>query len=854
MAACFTGTGVMTNGDQSDRAQAEDALAPATDLSGNRIGQYLILRSLGIGGMGEVYLAERADQQFQQRVAIKVVRGGVLARNVQSRFKAERQILAQLDHPNIARLLDGGSLPDGSAYIVMEYVDGIAIDAYCDQHRLDLSARLRLFQTVCGAVHSAHQNLIVHRDLKPSNILVNTEGAPKLLDFGIAKLLDERQAVQHTLAMTHADFRVMTPDHASPEQVRGEPITTASDVYVLGVVLYELLTGTRPFIIPSLRLADIERVICEQEPARPSDAIGESPNATTLELAERRGVNPARLRRALQGDLDNIVLMAMRKEPARRYGSAQQMASDIQRHLDGMPVIARPDTFAYRADKFVRRNWIGVAAGALLFLITAAFAAITWRQSLHLAAERDEVAMQRASAERERARAEEVSDFLINLFKLSDPEENRGNQVTARELLSSGAQRLRTGLADQPATRAALLSTVGSVYNSLGLYADALPVLQESLALQHDADDHVRLATLLALGRARLGSSDLTGADGSLQDALRLAQSRYGAASLDTARALWELGELRHAQGRFRDAEGLYKRALGIFETQHASPTDVSWLLDDLGKIYEREQQWPLARRTYERALEIDRQLLGADHPRVAVHLHNLAFVMENLGDVRRAEELYRDAIQRNERAYGEHHPVTATAWGNYGLLLQRLGRLQEAESYLRRALNVMLQLYGPEHFDVAYNRVSLGLLLHDKGDLAGAESEYRQALAVYDKTLPPQHQWRASALMYLARLLAERGRGPEALQLADKSIAIWTATSPAGSPKTAQAHAIHGYALLQLGQAQAAAAELDAALPTLLAARGANDVFARKAQKWRDTARSRLPHAVQVAGTVPAG
>src|SRR3984957_11400379 len=242
-------------------------------MEGDRIGPYRVLRTLGVGGMGEVYLAERADAQFEQQVAIKVVYGGALARGVQSRLKIERQILAQLDHPNIAHLLDGGSLPDGTAYIVMEYVDGVPIDQYCDNNHLDINARLKLFQAVCAAVHYAHQNLIVHRDLKPSNILVTAAGVPKLLDFGIAKLLDDRQSSLHTVAVTHADLRVMTPDHASPEQVRGQPITTSSDVYVLGVLLYKLLCGASPFVIPSMRLTDIERAICEKDPQLPSYAV-----------------------------------------------------------------------------------------------------------------------------------------------------------------------------------------------------------------------------------------------------------------------------------------------------------------------------------------------------------------------------------------------------------------------------------------------------------------------------------------------------------------------------------------------------------------------------------------------------
>src|SRR5580698_5058140 len=272
-------------------------------MTGDRIGQYRVLRTLGVGGMGEVFLAERAEAEFVQQVAIKVVHVGTAGRAVHSRLKIERQILAQLDHPNIAHLLDGGSLPDGTAYIVMEYVDGVPIDTFCDSNRLDIAARLRLFQIVCAAVHYAHQNLIVHRDLKPSNILVTAAGVPKLLDFGIAKLLDDRQAGHHTLAVTHADIRVMTPDHASPEQVRGQSITTSSNVYVLGVLLYKLLTGTSPFFISSMRLSEIERAICEKDPPLPSQMVSTGDSPGTRAIAEARGTTAGRLRRVLRGDL-----------------------------------------------------------------------------------------------------------------------------------------------------------------------------------------------------------------------------------------------------------------------------------------------------------------------------------------------------------------------------------------------------------------------------------------------------------------------------------------------------------------------------------------------------------------------
>jgi eukaryotic-like serine/threonine-protein kinase len=802
-------------------------------MMGDRIGPYRVLRTLGAGGMGEVYLAERADAQFEQQVAIKVVHGGALAVSMHSRLKQERQILAQLDHPNIAHLLDGGALTDGSAYIVMEYVDGEAIDVFCDVNRLDINARLKLFQTVCAAVHYAHQNLIVHRDLKPSNILVTAAGVPKLLDFGIAKLLDDRQAARHTLAVTQADVRIMTPDHASPEQVRGQAITTSSDVYVLGVLLYKLLCGTGPFFIASMRLSEIERAICEKDPSPPSETVSAEELPESKLIAESRGTSAKRLRRSLSGDLDNIVLMAMRKEPERRYASAEQLAGDIQRFLEGMPVIARRDTVSYRTAKFVKRHWLPVSAAAAAAFIVIAFSVTTYEQSVRIAAERDRAAQQRERAEHERARAEEVSSFLVNLFKLSDPGENRGNQVTARELLDSGAKRLQTGLQDQPATKAALLSTVGTVYDSLGQYQDALPLLDESLHLQAQSQDPSRVDTLLELGRARIGAGELAAAEAPLQEALRIAQRDAGATSVQTGHSLWSLGMLRFEQGRNTEAKGLYIRSLSVLEDSRAPQTDVSAALSDLAKVYVLEQQWVLAKQTHEQALEIDRRVLGDDHPRVAFRLENLAIVAQNMGDLKLAETLYVDALKRQEHIYGDHHPEIAVAKGNYGLLLQREGRLAEAEPLLRSALETKLSLYGPSHFMVGYSRVSLAILLHDKGDLAASENEFRQALAIYDKSLPANHQYRASLLMYFARLLVDRNKPAEALAKSEESIKIWTATSPAASPQTALAHAIHAYALEHLGKSREAAEELDVAVPVLVKARGPDDAAVRRAQNW---------------------
>ena len=476
----------------------------------------------------------------------------------------------------------------------------------------------------------------------------------------------------------------------------------------------------------------------------------------------------------MSGDLDNIVAMAMRKEPERRYGSAQQMASDIQRYLDGMPVIARRDTLSYRATKFVKRHWLPVSAGVSAAFLIIAFATTTYEQSIRIAAERDQVAQQREVTEHERARAEEVSKFLVNLFKLSDPEENRGNQVTARELLDSGAKRLEAGLKDQPATKAALLSTVGAVYDSLGQYKEAEPLLDEALRLQPKSSGAARIDTLMELGRAQMGAGNFAAANDPLQEALHLSQSAFGAGSAAAGRALWQLGWLRYQLGRLDEAKQLYTQSLAILERSSAPAADVAAVLDDLAKVYTRTQQWALAKTTFEQALEIDRRELGDDHPRLAARVGNLALVAQNMGDFKLAESLYREAIKRNEQAYGDRHPETASSKGNFALLLQREGRIAEAEELSRSSLAIRLSLYGPDHFMVGYSHASLAMLLHEKGDLPASEREFREALATYNKALPENHQYRAAALMHFARLRVDRGKPDEALAMSTESVKIW--------------------------------------------------------------------------------
>ncbi len=449
-------------------------------LENQHIGAYKIVREIGRGGMGAVYLARRGDDAFDKQVAIKLIKRGMDTVAILSRFVMERQILAQLDHPNIARLLDGGTTPDNLPYIVMEYVDGLPITDYCDQHGLTTNERLSLFRVVCDAVQHAHQNLVVHRDLKPSNVLITRDGVPKLLDFGISKVLEPEVAVG-SIEPTRTELRMMTPNYASPEQVRGEKLTTTSDVYSLGVMLYELLTGVRPHRAIDSQPHELARLVCEQEPASPSKAIADF--GLLIAHSKTFSSNPQseiRNPKSLRGDLDNIVLMALRKDPQRRYVSAAQLSSDIERHLTGLPVVARKDTFKYRTNKFVKRNKIGVAAAVIvtLSLVTGLAAALSQTRIAN---------QRRAEAERATARAEKTSRFMQSFLSYANPYwYGRGQgrlDVTVREAIDDAAKRIDTELADNPEVRADLHHTIGDIYRLSGEGDKAHQHFQESYDL-----------------------------------------------------------------------------------------------------------------------------------------------------------------------------------------------------------------------------------------------------------------------------------------------------------------------------------------------------------------------------------
>ena len=801
------------------------------DRSGQVLGSWRLLRRLGGGGMSDVYLAERSDE-YHQQVAVKLLRPGLVSRSDHNRLKAERQILARLNHRNIARLLDGGTTDQGIPYLVMEYVDGEPIDAYCEKHKLSVRERLALFRGVCAAVHAAHQNLVIHRDLKPSNILVTRDRTLKLLDFGIAKLLGVPD-LTHTIAVTHASVRLFTPGSASPEQVRGEPVTTATDVYLLGILLYELLSGCRPFRLNDLRLSEIERVICHEIPPTPSatlDPRGSPQEAARIEaIARARQTVPARLRREIAGDLDTIVMMAIRKEPTRRYPSVDELAADIRRYDNGSPVIACRDTWRYRTEKFLRRHALAVGAGSALAVLLAAFA-------VTMAVQMNRVARSDALAEEERHRSAEMAHFLVGLFEDSDPSEARGEQMTAREILERGAERIAS-LKNQPEEQATLMETIGRTYLSVGASAKARPQLEAALAARRKLfqGDHAATASSLsALGRLELADGRLYNAQRNYSEALAMNERLFGSNHLAVAASLEDLGQLLKMQGDLPGAESALRRSLGLFSSlSGAQSPAASSVMNELAQVLERRGDLASAEDMYRQAIAIDKVTLGTDHPQVAHNLHNLAIVLQERGDFAGARPLFEQSLIMFRKVLGEKHPDTIEALGNYGRYLQDRGELSEAEKVLREALAFDVEARGKDHVQVGYDHVNLGYVLERRGSFADAEAEFREALRVYKAGLPAQHVYVASARTGLGQTLIDQGKIDAGYQEASEALEIWRANVPGDDSHVANTQAIMAHALALQGKFAQAEPMLAASYERMRVTLGFSDIRTQRASSW---------------------
>ena len=697
------------------RTLAADARGSEAD---RLIGPYRLLRELGHGGMGTVYLAVRADEQFHKRVALKVIRTGAASAEAVRHFKRERQILASLDHPNIASLLDGGATNEGLPYLVMEYIEGEPLLAYCDSRSLPVAERLRLFQSLCSAVQYAHRNLVVHRDIKPGNILVTADGTPTLLDFGIAKLLNPELAGEAPTATVMA----MTPEYASPEQARGERITTATDVYSLGVVLFELLAGHHPYRLASRQPLDVLKAISEQEPEKPSTAVERTdvctPSAgapaaplTPDAIARARDRTLSGLKRELRGDLDNILLVALRKEPQRRYVSVEAFSDDVRRYLEGLPVGARKPTVGYRTRKFVRRHTLGVATAVILICASVGFAIAMAAQSARIARERDVAEKERAAAQRERETAQRVSSFMVDLFKVSDPGEARGNTVTAREVLDKGSEKLATELKGQPEVRATLMDTIGRVYLNLGLYDKAILLLEDALEARRRAlgSEHLQVAqSLNSLGGLLITKGEYAKAADLHREALRIRRKLLGNDHPDVARSLGNLGNALAQQGDYAGAEVAMREALVILRKQLGSQhPDVAMALNNLAGIVYYNGDYKGAERLFREAVGMWRKVVGNEHPNVAMGLYNLALVVYEEGDYTAAESFHREALELNRRVLGDAHSDVAMSMAGLAETVCREGK--RAEPLAQQAVATLRSAFPGGHPYIAQAESILG-------------------------------------------------------------------------------------------------------------------------------------------------
>jgi serine/threonine protein kinase/tetratricopeptide (TPR) repeat protein len=767
---------------------------------GRRLGPYSVLEEIGRGGMGSVYLAARADDAYQKLVAIKIIRRELDSEDLVKRFRSERQILATLDHPNITRLLDGGTGEEGLPYLVMEYIEGEPIDRYCDARKLDISARLRLFQSVCAAVHYAHQNLVIHRDIKPGNVLVTKEGVPRLLDFGIAKLLAQPGPGDSTTTQ----LRPLTPEYASPEQVRGETITTASDVYSLGVLLHRLLTGRRPYGAPPSTRADIEKAICHEEPEKPSLAVlrgvalGPADSGTVgptpESLSATREGTPEKLRRRLAGDLDNIVLLALRKEPRRRYASVEQFSQDINRHLSNLPVIARPDTRGYRAAKFIQRHMAGVAAAVLVFLVLSGGIAATLWQAHVARLERDRARVEQAKADR-------IKSFLTDTLSYSSPEYTSSNptknqDAKVSEVVDQAAKRAEAELADQPEVLTEVQSTIGGVYEAQGRLEQAEALLRaarENSIRLYGLNSHQTVEISGSLANTLLGKGKATEADALFKQGIQIERQLM-------AEGLGNKKNLAHALAGYggmldqRNDPAAQAYLLEVLKYSSAftgkERTIIAMTYNDLsGEAYARGND-DEAERYIRAALDEYRKLPPATYVEMATALSNLGALLIKKGKYSEAEPFVLEGLQLRQRILGNAHPSTAMALYRLSDLRYRQGRYVEAETAAQQSIDSFKgALAAPQDNTQFTNPVlQMGMILEKVGRLKEAEGYLRQALEIRLRLVPKGNQLVGKAEGILGECLTLEKRYHEAEPLLLDSYKVYQSTTVPGSTQRLEA------------------------------------------------------------------
>jgi eukaryotic-like serine/threonine-protein kinase len=776
---------------ESDRGDSYDLAATIEDLAQSvlssesdtgHLGPWRVGRKLGQGGMGTVYLATRDDRLYEKQAAIKLVTHGMDTEGVLARFRRERQILAGLEHPYIARLIDGGSTPDGRPYLVMEYVEGQTIDVYCREHALTVRQRCALFLKVCEAVSYAHTNLVVHRDLKPSNIFVTADGTPKLLDFGVAKLLESDRDT--SLTCIGLAERMFTPDYASPEQVRGLPVTTASDVYSLGAILFELLTGVKAHRLTAATQEEMERAVCETDVSRPST------------VAHGSGVERG-WKRQLSGDLDNIVLSAMRKEPERRYASVERLSADIRRYLEGHAVEARGNSLGYRARKFARRNWLAVTAASAVFLslgagiiltthearLANAARAAAMAESVRARQERDRAVQAESAAQQERNRAVTaeqvarkertaavaVTDFLRNdVIGRANPTNGSGTDLTVRAALHAAAANIEGKFKDQPEVEATIRNTIAESFFGLSLYPEARQEWERALAIfqatqgVHNVDV---VSCIISIGAAYRREGKFSEAEVQYRKALDIGVPLLGEKDVTILTALGNLATVYRYQGKLAESKTLNLRILGIqkqvFGTEHL---DTVRTMSNLASNYATLGESAQAIGMYREVVAIRRRLQGPDHPSTIQAMARLGAAQISVNPAE-ASTLLTQALARQIVALGEAHDDTLSTMLFLTTLRMFEGKLAEAQTLAAKTADLRIRANGPLHPQTLDAKFLAAEVLLRQANYHDATSRFRDLVADFDKA--GEQSWeKHAASMLLGASLAGESRFAEAAPL----------------------------------------------------------------------------------------